>query len=126
MNLKELAFIFVGGGTGSLVRYGLGKWLANAYATNFPLATLVVNILASLVLGIFIGFWSSRPALNQDLRLLIAVGFCGGFSTFSTFSHETLQLLRTSQISLALLNIALSVGLCVGGTFLGLLVTRNL
>ncbi len=123
--MKEIALIFIGGGSGSLVRYGLGKWLSAAYDTHFPVATLIVNILASLILGIFLGLLSSRPVLNQDLKLLVAVGFCGGFSTFSTFSYETLQLLRTGQTYFVLLNILLSVILCLAATFIGLLIAKN-
>lgn len=121
MTIKEIALIFIGGGFGSLIRYSLSKILAPAYGVPFPLATLVVNILASLVLGLFLGLVSSKPVYSPDLQLFIAVGFCGGFSTFSTFSHETLQLLRTGQVGLALLNILLSVLLCLGATWLGLL-----
>lgn len=125
MTIKEIALIFIGGGSGSLVRYILSKLIVPAYGAHFPLATLVVNILAGLVLGIFLGVISSKPVYSPDLQLFIAVGFCGGFSTFSTFSYETLQLLRTGQVVLALLNIFLSVLLCLGATWLGLLFGKN-
>ncbi|QMU31415.1 fluoride efflux transporter CrcB [Adhaeribacter radiodurans] len=115
--------VFIGGGSGSLVRYSLSKLISNYYPFSFPLATLVINILASLVLGLFIGL-TAKDLPNSNLKLLIAVGFCGGFSTFSTFSNETLQLFRSGQSNLALLNIVLSLLLCIGVTYLGFLLTK--
>ncbi len=123
MNLKEIILVFIGGGSGSLVRYSLSKLISSIYPSPFPLATLAINILASLILGLFLGL-TFKAANNSNLKLLIAVGFCGGFSTFSTFSNETLQLFRTGQSQLALLNIVLSLIFCIGATYLGYLLTE--
>ncbi len=123
MNWKEFILIFIGGGSGSLVRYGLSKLINNFYSTPFPLATLIINILASFILGLFLGF-SLKTLTSSNLKLLIAVGFCGGFSTFSTFSNETLHLFRTGYSQLAILNMALSLILCIGATYVGYLLTE--
>lgn len=124
--MKDFFYVFMGGGLGSICRYGLGRLLVLSPVAAFPVATLVINILASLLLGTFLGYLNSKAISNPGLQLLVAVGFCGGFSTFSTFSYETLNLLRHGQMSLALGNILLSVILCLAATFLGFYLARVL
>lgn len=110
--------VFIGGGLGSLVRYALSLGLKN-WAFTFPFATLISNVLASFIIGVLTAM-SLKGILSDEQRLLFATGFCGGFSTFSTFSNETLQLYQNGQLLLAALNIVISVILCLIGTFLGL------
>ncbi len=111
--LHPAMLVFLGGGTGSLLRYGLGQWLpAVVDGRPFPLAILVANVLASAVLGIAAGALTSR-LMGNDLRLLIGVGFCGGLSTFSSFSVDTLLLFQQGRPGFALLNIGLNVVLCL-------------
>jgi fluoride exporter len=105
--------VFVGGGLGSLVRYGISLVFKNNTWT-FPVSTLISNVLASFIIGILTG------TLSDEQKLLFATGFCGGFSTFSTFSNETLHLLQQGQVFLAVFNTALSIILCLLATFLGL------
>lgn len=124
--MKELLYVFIGGGMGSLVRYGLSRFIILVAATTFPLATLLINVLASFILGLFLGYLDIKNVSNSPLKLLIAVGFCGGFSTFSTFSYETLVLLKNGQTTLAFGNILWSVVLCLAATFGGIVLAKSL
>lgn len=119
--------IFLGGGTGSVFRFYVMGWVAQRAGLAFPYGTLTVNILGSVAMGLFIG-WLARyaPPNAHDLRTLIAVGFLGGFTTFSAFSLDTVSLIERGQWGAAALYIALSIILCVGGLFAGLLLTRGL
>ncbi len=90
-------YVFLGGGLGSVCRYGIARWLP---AADFPLATLLANMLSCLLLGILVAL-VSRATLSPPYRLLLITGYCGGFSTFSTFSYETLVLLRGGSYFLA-------------------------
>ncbi len=97
-------WFFIGGGIGSVCRFLISEFL-NSKNFQFPFATLLSNSLSSLVLGILVALFASKPSLNNQWWLILAVGFCGGFSTFSTFSLETLNLFRNNNSNLALLNI---------------------
>ena len=115
--------VFLGGGAGSLLRYVAGRMIpATLTSAPFPNAILFVNVLASFILGTVVGWVIARSA-GEEARLLIGVGFCGGLSTFSSFSYDTVALLQQGRIGTALLNIGLNVVLClvasVGGLWLG-------
>lgn len=118
--MNNLLLIFLGGGLGSLARFGVGRALAG-WSLSMPYGTLAANVLACVVLGFFTGLVALRASDTVvPFRAFIAVGFCGGFSTFSTFSNETLQLLLNNRWVEAVLNIGLSVILCLMASFLGL------
>lgn len=105
--------VFVGGGLGSVVRYLLGRQLpASLNGTAFPLSILVVNVLASALLGGLMGWVAARPD-REPWRLLIGVGVCGGLSTFSSFSQDNLLLLQQGRYGAAFLNIGLNVVGCL-------------
>ncbi len=110
--------VFVGGGFGSLARYGVGL-LLQPWAPRFPLATLLANIAACLALGILTGL-QMRGQLDEPRRLLLVTGFCGGFSTFSTFTNETWNAFQHGQTASALLNVFLNLALCFFSLFLGM------
>ena len=110
-------WIFIGGGLGSVARYGVSKAATNFYSGNFPLGTFLSNILACLILALLIVFVVPKNSESTWLQPLLLVGFCGGFSTFSTFSNETTQLLQSGNTGVALLNIAVSVVVGVGLIF---------
>lgn len=118
--MKAVALIFFGGGLGSVARYVLGRWVNGFHQINFPYGTLTVNVLASFILGLVVGFSDHKQLLSPDARIFWAVGFCGGFSTFSSFSLETLQLMQQQAVVNALLYIALSVLLCLGAVAIGI------
>ena len=110
--------IFVGGGLGSVARYAISL-IFKQLGWIFPMATLISNVLACVIIGVLTGL-SLRGILADNHRLLLATGFCGGFSTFSTFSNETINLYQNGNGWAAFLNIALSFILCLAGTFWGL------
>jgi CrcB protein len=124
--MKELIYIFIGGGLGSIVRYILGRWVNAFHNSNFPFGTLTINIIACFVLGFIIGLADHKQLLSPASRLFWAVGFCGGFSTFSAFSSETLTLIQQGQNSTMLLYIILSVVVCLIATFGGLLISERI
>jgi fluoride exporter len=110
--------VFIGGGLGSLVRYTISL-IFNKLDSNFPMATLVSNVVACFIIGILVGL-TLRGQLPDRQRLLFVTGFCGGFSTFSTFSNETIQLWMNGNTTYAFLNIIFSLILCILATFVGL------
>jgi CrcB protein len=109
--------VFIGGGLGSVCRFGLSLLLM-PFAWRFPWATLLSNALACLVLGIIVGL-QLHQAIPDTRRLLVATGFCGGFSTFSTFSAETIQLYQSGQTLLAAGNLVGSMTVCTLCLLLG-------
>lgn len=122
--MRALVLIFMGGGLGSVVRYLLNRWVTALHQINFPLGTLAVNVVACFVLGLIIGLADHRQYMSTDARLFWAVGFCGGFSTFSTFSAETLALFQQPAVTAGLIYIVSSVALCLGATILGIAVGK--
>ncbi|GAB3733790.1 fluoride efflux transporter CrcB [Spirosoma lituiforme] len=115
--------VFLGGGLGSVLRYALGRLIpATLMNAPFPTAILCVNLVASFVLGVIVG-WATGRSAGEEARLLIGVGFCGGLSTFSSFSNDTIVLIQHGRFGAALLNIGLNVILCLvasaGGLWLG-------
>ncbi|MBL4623673.1 MAG: fluoride efflux transporter CrcB [Flavobacteriales bacterium] len=106
--------IFIGGGIGSLCRYGISRFVMNFSQSVFPTATLIANLVSCIILGLTLAIFLPKMEGNEWLKPLIVIGFCGGFSTFSTFSLETLQLLKMGNIAFAGINIAVSILLCTG------------
>lgn len=122
--MKTLVLIFAGGGLGSVVRFLLGRWVTGLHQINFPFGTLVVNVVACFVLGVVVGLADHKQLMSVDSRIFWAVGFCGGFSTFSTFSYEAVLLIHQPAIGSGILYIVASVVLCVVATILGIVVGR--
>ncbi len=100
--MKQFLLIFLGGGMGSSLRYLLSKTL-NPYTTNFFLGTFGVNIIGCLIIGIILGFSAKSTSLSNNTILFITIGFCGGFTTFSSFALENYGMLREGQITSFLL-----------------------
>ncbi len=110
--------VFLGGGLGSICRFLISK-ISIPYFDQFPIHTLIANLCSSAVLGLLTGLFIVKFAdAPNEWKLFAATGFCGGFSTFSTFSLETFKLIQNQQLGLALLYVLLSVFLCVGMIFL--------
>ena len=124
--MKELVLIFIGSGIGGLTRYSLGKWINSLHDHHFPFGTLLVNVLACFGVGILIGLADNKQILSVSLRLFLVVGFCGGFSTFSTFSSETLTLFQQGHNTSLVLYVLASILICVTATFTGLLIADRI
>ncbi len=104
--MKELILVFIGGGFGSVARYVLGKML-NSSDTGIPYGTFLANILGSLLIGLILGLAVKNDALTQNHTLLLATGFAGGFTTFSTFAYENHVFLKSGDfMSFALYTIS--------------------
>lgn len=124
--------VALGGGIGALARYQLGRamtaWLGAPVVTTFPFATLAVNAVGSLLMGVLAGWLAQRGGTtgvpSEQLRLLLGVGLLGGFTTFSAFSLEMVLLVERGQFGLAALYVILSLGLCFSGLMMGLMLTR--
>ena len=104
MSISNLLWVFIGGGTGSLLRYGIGWWIPES--GGFPWATFWTNLLSCAIIGFLLAI---VPVLSETTRLLLITGFCGGLSTFSTFSRETFQLVQRGEWLIAITYVLASV-----------------
>ncbi|SKB26685.1 fluoride efflux transporter CrcB [Maribacter arcticus] len=123
--MKQFLLVFLGGGLGSILRYWISKNL-NSYYSNFYLGTFLVNIIGCLLIGILIGLSLKHNYITQNQTLLLATGFCGGFTTFSTFALESNILLKESSILYTSLYLGLSVALGILAISFGLWVCKML
>ena len=119
MNIQTYFIIGLGAFLGANARYLLGQWAAQKWGVGFPYGTLVINATGSLVLGLFLAATTGRLAADPRWRLLFAIGFLGAYTTFSTYTYETLQLWLDGNWRLALLNVAGSNALGLAGAWAG-------
>ena len=120
-------WVALGSAMGGMARYGVGLLINSYWKDSFPLATFIINVVGSFIIGVLASMLTNmQPESTQStMRLILMVGVCGGFTTFSSFSLETLDLLRSGQTGIALTYIALSVALCVGATAIGYTLFKN-
>jgi len=121
---RQIILVGLGGGLGSIARYLVSVLTLRYNYDLFPVATFIVNVTGSFLIGVLVGFLSQTISLHQDVRLLLVTGFCGGYTTFSTFSSESLGLLQSQHYFTAALYIAGSVLLGLAAVWLGFSLTK--
>ncbi len=121
-----LWYIAVGSAIGGVSRYLVGGAVQRMAAGTFPAGTLLVNLTGSFLLGLILRYGVETPTLTPELRALLTVGFCGGYTTFSTFSYEAVALLEDGEWTRAALYITMSLGLSLFATFLSFAAAREI
>lgn len=122
--LTKYLAVAAGSALGGVLRYYLGGTALARVAGSFPLATFVINVTGSFVIGFFLTLAAERAHLSQHLRLAVAVGFVGSYTTFSTFEYETARLLEERHFVLAVLNVVLSVVVGFAAVWAGIIAAR--
>jgi fluoride exporter len=123
--MNQLLLIAAGGGAGAVLRFLVSGWVYAMLGRDFPYGTLVVNVFGSLVMGLCFALLVERMVSGPEWRAVIMIGLLGAFTTFSTFSIETLNLLEDGELFKAFSNMLLSVVLCLVGTWVGLVIGRQ-
>jgi fluoride exporter len=121
-----LLYVALGSAIGGVSRYLLGGLVQRMFDTTFPAGTLLVNVTGSFLLGAIIRYALETPSLTPEVRAFLTIGFCGGYTTFSTFSYETMALLEDGEWARAGVYITASVVLSLIATFLGFALARQL
>lgn len=124
--MLQLLAIAGGGALGAVFRFVMSNGIYRILGRDFPYGTLAVNVIGSLLMGILFSLLVERLAISAEWRSAILIGFLGAFTTFSTFSFETISLIQSGALLRAMLNIVMSVVLCLGATWLGLGLGRQL
>lgn len=124
--MDKVLVVALGGAVGAVARYWLGGLINSRLPMQFPLGTFVINITGSFIIGCFLTLASERLALHPHWRLLVAVGFVGAYTTFSTFEYETLKLIEEGNLLSAISNVVLSVVVGFFAVWLGVATVRRL
>ena len=124
--MSNLVAIAVGGAFGAIGRYASSQWLYNTLGRSFPYGTLFVNFTGSFLIGILTIIIVEKMELGSEVRAFLIIGFLGSFTTFSTFSLETVNLISNGETFKALINVVLSVFVCVTACWLGMLLGKQL
>lgn len=125
MMFYKIFLVFVGSGIGGVLRYLISLGISTIIERDFPFGTLAVNVLGCIIIGSVI-LLTDRLIINSDFKFLLAIGFCGGFTTFSSLSYETLTLIQDKEYLYAGLNIIISVILGLAGVWLGMIIIKLL
>jgi len=124
--IKTLLLIGTGGFLGSISRFLASRFMQENFPAAFPFGTFLVNITGCFLIGLIYGISERSALLTPGWKMFLAVGFCGGFTTFSTFANENLALLRDGEFYYFFLYTGLSVFLGIAATFLGVILTKIL
>jgi len=124
--IKQVLFVGFGGALGSVLRFLTSTLTAKYYSGSFPFATFAVNITGCFLIGIFMGAFGQDNLANQNVRFFFATGFCGGYTTFSAFAFENLNLLRDNSPWPAISYVAMSVLAGLAAVWLGAAVAKQI
>jgi CrcB protein len=124
--IKNILLVSIGGGIGSVLRYVCQKWIYQLYPLTFPWGTFLVNIIGCFLIGVFFAASEKSAFISANWRLFLTTGICGGFTTFSAFAFENMDLLRTGDISYSLLYTISSVILGIIAVFAGVALIKLL
>ena len=122
--MRIILLIGTGGFVGSILRYLVSQFLQKIFETTFPLGTMMVNILGSFLIGIIYAFSEQSEVLTAEWRIFLAVGFCGGFTTFSSFAYENFAMLNIQQFLFSALYTGLSLILGLLAVYLGVMLVK--
>ena len=122
--MRIILLIGTGGFVGSILRYLVSQFLQKVFETTFPLGTMAVNILGSFLIGIIYAFSEQSELLTAEWRVFLAVGFCGGFTTFSSFAYENFAMLNIQQFLFSALYTGLSLILGLLAVYLGVILVK--
>ncbi|GAC1516893.1 MAG: fluoride efflux transporter CrcB [Gemmatimonadaceae bacterium] len=120
----QLAYVAVGSALGGMMRAVIGAYVQGRAGTDFPWGTLLINVTGSFILGVVLRYVYGPPDTGPAMRALLATGFCGGYTTFSTFSYETLVLFQDGDYRRAGLYVVASLALSLAATFAGMEAAR--
>lgn len=123
---RSIILVGIGGFLGSVARYLVAIAFAGQSYSTFPYATLAVNVLGCFLIGLVLALADRGNLISPDWGIFLTTGFCGGFTTFSSFSFENIKLLHDGEFIYLAVNIILSVAVCLAATYLGILLVRSL
>jgi CrcB protein len=122
--LQQLIIAGIGGLLGTVFRYWISMLSYRLLGQDFPYGTLIVNVFGSLLIGFLMSMFEARILASANLRIFLTIGILGGFTTFSTFSYETVALLREGSFLVGVINIVTTLFLCLGATWLGAITAK--
>ncbi|MBT8253246.1 MAG: fluoride efflux transporter CrcB [Flavobacteriaceae bacterium] len=123
--MRAAILVFLGGGLGSVIRFYIGRSM-NAASPSFPWGTFTVNLIGSFIIGLVFGWILEKSKLSENLLLFLVAGFCGGFTTFSAFTHESIALLRTGHTALFWYYLLASLAFGLFCVWLGYVIVKSI
>jgi len=120
----NVVLVFAGGGIGTLVRYWMGGAIQRWTGSGLPYGTFVINSLGCLMIGVLMTSLEERFLGNPSVRIFLTIGILGGFTTFSTFSYETVEMMRGAEYFYAAMNVSLTVFTCLAATYVGTIIGK--